>query len=276
MAHSGDSRPREATTPGDCFLAGYVAARYEGGSARECLAYGVACGAESTQRLGAGPHRDLGRPMQPADGEREACGVDPTRSQTWHAYALALLAFNLEVARTREVVRELDFLVPEAAPLLAVDPLRVLAAGHLEAVGRARELHALVGDRGDVLHRHPAAADQVAGSLRELLGRGHPLGGWLAGALLWHFAAMWLLADGRAWAWWLLAVGGGLDAGGGVDRSVDALLELLTSRGYLAERSLATVTYLSLRMGRPLFLEGEAGVGKTEIAKVLVRFDNVA
>ena len=51
--------------------------------------------------------------------------------------------------------------------------------------------------------------------------------------------------------------------------SVDALLELLTSRGYLAERSLATVTYLSLRMGRPLFLEGEAGVGKTEIAKVL-------
>jgi MoxR-like ATPase len=52
-------------------------------------------------------------------------------------------------------------------------------------------------------------------------------------------------------------------------KSVDATLELLTSRGYLAERSLATVTYLSLRMGRPLFLEGEAGVGKTEIAKVL-------
>src|SRR6202012_1439855 len=52
-------------------------------------------------------------------------------------------------------------------------------------------------------------------------------------------------------------------------QSVDAMLELLTSRGYLAERSLATVTYLSLRMGRPLFLEGEAGGGKTEIAKVL-------
>src|SRR6201988_3049115 len=51
--------------------------------------------------------------------------------------------------------------------------------------------------------------------------------------------------------------------------SVDAMLDTLTSRGYLAERSLATVTYLSLRMGRPLFLEGEAGVGKTEIAKVL-------
>ncbi|MGA2057002.1 MAG: MoxR family ATPase [Bradyrhizobium sp.] len=52
-------------------------------------------------------------------------------------------------------------------------------------------------------------------------------------------------------------------------KSVDAMLELLSARGYLAERSLATVTYLSLRMGRPLFLEGEAGVGKTEIAKVL-------
>jgi 1-phosphofructokinase/tagatose 6-phosphate kinase len=39
---------------GDCFLAGYVAARYEGASPRECLAYGVACGAESTQHLGAG------------------------------------------------------------------------------------------------------------------------------------------------------------------------------------------------------------------------------
>ena len=39
---------------GDCFLAGYVAARYEGSSPRECLAYGVACGAESTQHLGAG------------------------------------------------------------------------------------------------------------------------------------------------------------------------------------------------------------------------------
>ncbi|MEW6640112.1 MAG: MoxR family ATPase [Pseudomonadota bacterium] len=51
--------------------------------------------------------------------------------------------------------------------------------------------------------------------------------------------------------------------------SVDATLDLLTRQGYLAERALATVTYLSLRMGRPLFLEGEAGVGKTEIAKTL-------
>ena len=54
-----------------------------------------------------------------------------------------------------------------------------------------------------------------------------------------------------------------------IPASVDATLDLLTSRGYLAERSLATVVYLSLRMGRPLFLEGESGVGKTEIAKVL-------
>ena len=54
--------------------------------------------------------------------------------------------------------------------------------------------------------------------------------------------------------------------GSALPKSVDAMLELLSSRGYVAERSLATVTYLSLRMGRPLFLEGEAGVGKTEIA----------
>ena len=54
-----------------------------------------------------------------------------------------------------------------------------------------------------------------------------------------------------------------------IPASVDAMLDLLKARGYFAERSLATVTFLSLRMGRPLFLEGEAGVGKTEIAKVL-------
>jgi MoxR-like ATPase len=51
--------------------------------------------------------------------------------------------------------------------------------------------------------------------------------------------------------------------------SVDATLTLLQDNGYFADRSLATVAFLSLRMGRPLFLEGEAGVGKTEIAKVL-------
>lgn len=52
-------------------------------------------------------------------------------------------------------------------------------------------------------------------------------------------------------------------------KSIDDVLSLLEGEGYIAERSLATVLFLSLRMGRPLFLEGEAGVGKTEIAKVL-------
>ena len=51
--------------------------------------------------------------------------------------------------------------------------------------------------------------------------------------------------------------------------SIDDTLSLLSSAGYVADRALATVLYLSLKMGRPLFLEGEAGVGKTEIAKVL-------
>ena len=52
-------------------------------------------------------------------------------------------------------------------------------------------------------------------------------------------------------------------------QSVDATSDLLRSGDYLANRSLATALYLSLSLGRPLFLEGEAGVGKTEIAKVL-------
>src|SRR6201991_59185 len=51
--------------------------------------------------------------------------------------------------------------------------------------------------------------------------------------------------------------------------SIDGTLKLLEKADYVGDRSLATVLYLSLRMGRPLFLEGEAGVGKTEIAKVL-------
>ena len=51
--------------------------------------------------------------------------------------------------------------------------------------------------------------------------------------------------------------------------SVDEALDLLTRGHYVADRSLATVLYLSLGLRRPLFLEGEAGVGKTEIAKVL-------
>jgi MoxR-like ATPase len=53
--------------------------------------------------------------------------------------------------------------------------------------------------------------------------------------------------------------------------SIEAALDLLGSGDYLADRSLATVLFLALRMGRPLFLEGEAGVGKTEIAKVLAQ-----
>ncbi len=51
--------------------------------------------------------------------------------------------------------------------------------------------------------------------------------------------------------------------------SIDETEALLDGQNYVADRSLATVLFLSLKMGRPLFLEGEAGVGKTEIAKVL-------
>lgn len=51
--------------------------------------------------------------------------------------------------------------------------------------------------------------------------------------------------------------------------SIDDTIELLKSRDYVAGRDLGTVVFLALKMGRPLFLEGEAGVGKTEIAKVL-------
>ena len=54
-------------------------------------------------------------------------------------------------------------------------------------------------------------------------------------------------------------------------QTIDETLDLLTSADYVADRSLATVLFLSLRMKRPLFLEGEAGVGKTEIAKVLAQ-----
>ena len=44
---------------------------------------------------------------------------------------------------------------------------------------------------------------------------------------------------------------------------------MLAGQGYVASRPLATVVFLALKLGRPLFLEGEAGVGKTEIAKVI-------
>jgi MoxR-like ATPase len=58
---------------------------------------------------------------------------------------------------------------------------------------------------------------------------------------------------------------------GNLPGSIDETLSLLASADYLADRSLATVLFLALRMGRPLFLEGEAGVGKTEVAKVLAQ-----
>jgi MoxR-like ATPase len=51
--------------------------------------------------------------------------------------------------------------------------------------------------------------------------------------------------------------------------SVDGVTDLLAGGSYVADRSLATSLFLALKLGRPLFLEGEAGVGKTEIAKVL-------
>ena len=51
--------------------------------------------------------------------------------------------------------------------------------------------------------------------------------------------------------------------------SIDVTLALLNQGDYIADRALATTLFLSLSMGKPLFLEGEAGVGKTEIAKVL-------
>ena len=52
-------------------------------------------------------------------------------------------------------------------------------------------------------------------------------------------------------------------------QSIDETERFLSEASYVADRSLATVLFLALKLGRPLFLEGEAGVGKTEIAKVL-------
>ena len=59
-----------------------------------------------------------------------------------------------------------------------------------------------------------------------------------------------------------------------IPRSVDALQEALAGERYMADRGLAVSLYLALTLGRPIFLEGEAGVGKTEIAKVLARILN--
>jgi MoxR-like ATPase len=52
-------------------------------------------------------------------------------------------------------------------------------------------------------------------------------------------------------------------------RSIDGIQQAFRERGYIAERSLSTTVFLALELGRPLLLEGEAGVGKTELAKVL-------
>ena len=56
-----------------------------------------------------------------------------------------------------------------------------------------------------------------------------------------------------------------------VPATIDAVEDMLATQGYVAARSLATVVFLALKLGKPLFLEGEAGVGKTEIAKVLAQ-----
>ena len=57
----------------------------------------------------------------------------------------------------------------------------------------------------------------------------------------------------------------------GLPQSIEETMALLEAHDYLAGTALATVLFLALRMKRPLFLEGEAGVGKTEIAKVLAK-----
>jgi MoxR-like ATPase len=54
-----------------------------------------------------------------------------------------------------------------------------------------------------------------------------------------------------------------------IPQSIDAVQSMLDGQGYICDRALGTVVFLALKLGRPLFLEGEAGVGKTEIAKAL-------
>ncbi|MFT6933227.1 MAG: MoxR-like ATPase, partial [Paracoccaceae bacterium] len=51
--------------------------------------------------------------------------------------------------------------------------------------------------------------------------------------------------------------------------SIDEVQSALAGQDYVCSRALATVVFLSLKLGRPLFLEGEAGTGKTEIAKAI-------
>lgn len=54
-----------------------------------------------------------------------------------------------------------------------------------------------------------------------------------------------------------------------IPQSIGAVQDMLGAQGYVCDRALGTVAYLALTLGRPLFLEGEAGTGKTEIAKAL-------
>jgi 1-phosphofructokinase/tagatose 6-phosphate kinase len=77
----GAIEPRATVGSGDAFLAGYVAARYQHKPVEECLAFGVACGAESTQHLGAGL-------VDPDRVERLLGEVDVERMSTAHNDAL--------------------------------------------------------------------------------------------------------------------------------------------------------------------------------------------
>ena len=52
-------------------------------------------------------------------------------------------------------------------------------------------------------------------------------------------------------------------------RTIDGIEANLREHNYMTDRALATVVFLGLELGRPILLEGEAGVGKTEVAKVL-------
>ena len=55
-------------------------------------------------------------------------------------------------------------------------------------------------------------------------------------------------------------------------RDIDAVVRGFEASGYVLDRALATAVYLLLRLGKPLLIEGHAGVGKTEVAKVLASF----
>jgi 1-phosphofructokinase family hexose kinase len=76
----GEQEARSRIGSGDAFLAGYVAARYNGGSAVECLRYGVACGAESVQHFGAGTLDpvNVDRLLGEVDAERLEIGAEIT------------------------------------------------------------------------------------------------------------------------------------------------------------------------------------------------------